>query len=202
MLGKNNNQLDGSYSHLVYSIFNSLKECSPYCGSMYRLYPISAYDEILSELLSMIETATNSTEDLIIPKADEILMSFPICSFNSSLGQTCKTYDKEKRQSVRIFTNQMIQKINLRNTASTIETESWLYSISEVEKNKNGFSFIFTDDGKFGTYLSSVKYFANFDPGHQLWRIVGEELIHLSGPEQQKVGKYVIYDTPITLNIN
>ena len=150
----------------------------------------------------MIKTATNSTDRLIIPKADNILMSFPICSFNSSLGQICKTYDKEKSESARIFTNQMIQKINLGNTASTIETENWIYSISEVEKNKNGFSFIFTDDGKFGTYLSSVKYFVNFDPRHQLWRIVGEELIHLSGPEQQKVGKYVIYDTPITLNIN
>jgi uncharacterized protein len=194
--------LQRSYGSLVYHIFNSLKECSPLCGLMYQLYPSSSYDGILTELLLSIRSATTTIDTVIIPKADEILMSFPICNFKSSLGPRCKTFDANKKQSVRIFTNQMVQKITLGSTAAEIETDDWYYTISEVEKNIDGFSFSLTDDGKSTSYLSSTKYFATFDPVSQKWQVIGEKLTYLSGPDQQNVGEYIRRDIPIILNTN
>lgn len=202
LIASNFKDLHRAHGNLVYHIFNSLKECSPFCGSMYRLYPSASYNEILADLLSSIRSANNAPDQLILPTADKILMSFPICNFKNSFGPRCKTFDVDKRQSVRIFTNQLIQNITLGSTGAEIETSDWYYSISEIEKNTDGFSFVLTDDGKLTTYLSSTKYFAKFDTMTTKWQITSEKLIFLSGTEQQEVGKYIIYDTPITLNIN
>ena len=49
--------LSNSYQRIISGVFASRVECSPYCGSMYRLYPSSMYSDILEELITNIDDA-------------------------------------------------------------------------------------------------------------------------------------------------
>lgn len=51
--------LSNSYQRIIFGVFASRVECSPYCGSMYRLYPSSMYSDILEELINNIYEAEN-----------------------------------------------------------------------------------------------------------------------------------------------
>ena len=49
--------LSNSYQRIISGVFASRVECSPYCGSMYRLYPSAMYSDILEELITNIGDA-------------------------------------------------------------------------------------------------------------------------------------------------
>jgi hypothetical protein len=106
---------------------------------------------------------------LMVPNAGQILMSFPICSFSSSLGQNCKLYSETEKTSVRLYTDKIIKKIELNADNASIETDDWDYSMHSVKENDLGFTFNFTDDSKFASYLTDKKFYAERDKGSLGW---------------------------------
>ena len=49
--------LSNSYQRIISGVFAGRVECSPLCGSMYRLYPSAMYSDILEELITIIGDA-------------------------------------------------------------------------------------------------------------------------------------------------
>ena len=54
ILKKDIEQLRNSYQGIIYRIWNGRKECSPFCGSMFKLYPPYFYGNLLDELMAEI----------------------------------------------------------------------------------------------------------------------------------------------------
>ncbi|MEM5470090.1 lysozyme inhibitor LprI family protein [Celeribacter marinus] len=49
--------LSNSYKSIIGDVFIVRKECFPYCGSIYQLYPSAMYSDILEELLTIVGEA-------------------------------------------------------------------------------------------------------------------------------------------------
>ena len=143
----------------------------------------------------------NSKPLLPIPNAGQIIMSLPICSLLSSLGQRCKVYSTSAQTTHRLFTDQKIENIELGSSKASIETDDWYYSIGNVEENDSGFTFDFTDDALLATYHTQSTYYVELDKGSMTWVIVGDELGYNSGRKEEHIGKYISYDSPIILPI-
>ena len=143
----------------------------------------------------------NSKPLLPIPNAGQIIMSLPICSLLSSLGQRCKVYSTSAQTTHRLFTDQKIKNIEIGSSEASIETDDWYYSIGNVEENDSGFTFDFTDDALLATYLTQSTYYVELDKGSMTWVIVGDELGYNSGRDEENLGKYISYDSPIMLPI-
>ena len=127
------------------------------------------------------------------------MMSLPICGLNSSLGQRCKILSKDEKNAHRLYTAQNIKDINLSRTEASIETDDWYYSIGNIEQGIVGFTFDFTDDAKFATYITVVKFFVELNEISKTWTIVGEELLYISGNDQKMIGQYIEYNNPIMM---
>jgi hypothetical protein len=141
----------------------------------------------------------NIAAALPIPNAGQIIISLPICSLNSSLGQRCKSLSKGEKNTYRLYTNQNIKNINLKPITANIETDDWYYSIDNVNQSIAGFTFKFTDDAKFATYLTVIKFSVKLNEISKTWMIVGEELLYISGNDQETIGQYIEYDNPIKI---
>ena len=153
-----------------------------------------------------IEAKAKSLEEISsfikIPRPGQIMMSLPICDLNSSLAQRCKILSKDEKNAHRLYTTQNIKDINLSRTKASIETDDWYYSIGNIEQGIVGFTFDFTDDAKFTTYLTIVKFFVEFNKNTATWEIVGEKLIHNSGSAEEMLDKYIKYDEPFEIELN
>lgn len=141
----------------------------------------------------------NIAAALPIPNAGQIIISLPICSLNSSLGQRCKTLSESEKNTYRLYTNQNIKNMSLQPSTANIETDDWYYSIDDIEQSLAGFTFDFTDDAKFATYLTVVKFFVELNEISTTWMIVGEELLYISGNDQEMIGQYIDYNNPIKI---
>ena len=82
---------------------------------------------------------------------------------------------------------------------AAIETDDWLYSISDIEADQQGFKFTFTDDAKTGTYLVAEDFFVEWNEDTNGWEIIGHEITYISGEDQSNVGKFIEFNEPIPL---
>lgn len=144
----------------------------------------------------------NIAAALPIPNAGQIIISLPICSLNSSLGQRCKALSEDEKNNYGLYTNQNIKNISLQPSTASIETDDWYYSIDNVEQSLAGFTFDFTDDAKFATFLTVVKFFVELNEISTTWMIVGEELLYISGNDQEMIGQYIEYGEPFEIKLN
>ena len=147
------------------------------------------------------EPTANNPYQRPILSAEEILLNLPICEFSSSRGQICKTFDDNFRSKYRLLTDETVIDLELGYQEASLETKDWYYVISDVQKTETGFSFIFTDDSRTGTYFSSTRFHAGLGTNFWDWEIIAEELLILSGPDQDEVGKYFRYDKSIKLEL-
>ena len=191
---------------LIYTIYSNKKTCSPFCGTMYRLYPEDHYSTSMETILNLLieENETflindeMNTQSYEIPSATDIITNLPVCLFRSSFGPKCPI-DFESRRSFRVFSNADILKMDLNEDEAYIETGGWFYSVSNIEAVQNGFKFTFTDDAKHGTYLVAMDFFVARDVIEDAWKITGEKLQYISGADQSKVDKLVKFKEPIPL---
>lgn len=103
-----------------------------------------------------------------------ILQKWPICSFSSSLGQTCRTNwgNKAPNGILEVIISQFAEdattrlQIEISNTKLEITIEDeWYYSFEVSPLGDRQYSVIFTDDALAGTYLSQTEYSVSLNEG-------------------------------------
>ena len=103
-----------------------------------------------------------------------ILQEWPICSFSSSLGQTCRTHwgNKAPNGILDVIISQFAEdttprlQIEISNTKlEVIIEDDWYYSFEVSPLGDRQYSVIFTDDALAGTYLSQTEYSVSLNEG-------------------------------------
>ena len=111
-------------------------------------------------------------------KPQDLLKLFPICSVQSSLGQTCK-YKPEKIKSSFSLVNLPDGTVDLSVEGSIfVSTDDWYYSLLLKHQDGNGFVITFSDDAKHGSYHVVTDYFVRKNSIGN-WEMFAEEVTYL-----------------------
>ena len=156
----------------------------PYSGPVFSLYENGQKidDRELFRLVLLdeqIETGYDKAPKLTL---EDIYERFPMCGWGNSRGQMCKTLSEDE-----YLTPKDLGTAEYTDNVLTVESEDWYYEFELIDEDE--LSVIFTDDAKFGTYLTTETLHIRWDQDLKDWIIEGSTLNYLSGADQDRIGE-------------